>query len=131
MRYTRWSKGVLRSAGFAQVQAVNGGEVQMELETCEAYHPDARRGHARVVHADWHKKHADGEENEQAFEIQTLDRRGRLPAGRRPDCRSDVPKTMIGSTGARLPRQLGSGGCVKKRFHVLVNGYAPPRAHTL
>ncbi len=69
-----------------QVQTVNGGEVQKELETCEAYHSDERRGHAKVVQVDWHNKHADGEENEQAFEIQTLDRRGRLLAGCRPDC---------------------------------------------
>ena len=69
MRYPQWSKSFFSSVGFAQVQAVNGGEVQKELETCEAYHSAERRGHARVVHVDWHKKHADGEENEQAFEI--------------------------------------------------------------
>ena len=101
MRYLQWSKSFFSGVGFAQVQAVNGGEVQKELETCEAYHSDERRGHAKVVHVDWHKKHADGEENEQAFEIQTLDRRGRLLAGRRPDCWSDVPKACIGGTGGR------------------------------
>jgi hypothetical protein len=56
MRYPQWSKSFFSSVGFAQVQAVNGGEVQKELETCEAYHSDERRGHATVVHVDWHKK---------------------------------------------------------------------------
>jgi hypothetical protein len=60
MRGPQWLKRFFSSVGFAQVQAVNGGEVLKELETCEAYHSDEQRGHAKVVHVDWHKKHADG-----------------------------------------------------------------------
>src|ERR1700730_11165506 len=56
MRYPRWSKSVFSSVGFAQVQAVNGGEVQKEQETCEAHHSDERRGHAEGVRVDWHKR---------------------------------------------------------------------------
>jgi len=40
-------KASISSVGFAQVQVVNGGEVRKELETCEAYHSDERRGHCQ------------------------------------------------------------------------------------
>jgi hypothetical protein len=64
MRYPQRSKSFFSSVGLAQVQAVDGGEFQKELATYEAYYSDERRDHAKVVHADWHQKHADGEENE-------------------------------------------------------------------
>src|SRR3984893_2920635 len=55
MQYPQGPKSAFRSVGFAPVQAVNGGEVQKELEKCEAYHSDERRGHAKVVGVDWHQ----------------------------------------------------------------------------
>src|SRR3984893_17607559 len=55
MQYPQGPKSAFRSVGFAQVHAVNGGEVQKEQKTCEANHSDERRGHAKVVHVDWHK----------------------------------------------------------------------------
>jgi hypothetical protein len=33
MRYPQWSTSVFSSVGFAQVQAVNGGEVRKEPKT--------------------------------------------------------------------------------------------------
>ena len=44
MRYPQWSNSFVGGVGFAQVQAVNGVEVQKELETFEAYYSDERRG---------------------------------------------------------------------------------------
>jgi hypothetical protein len=39
MRYPQWSKSVFSSVGFAQVQGVNGGEVQKELENARRIIP--------------------------------------------------------------------------------------------
>ena len=52
MQYPRGREAYFSSVGLAQVQAASGGEVQKELEACEAYYSDERRGHVKVVHAD-------------------------------------------------------------------------------
>ena len=52
---------------------------------------------------DGHKEHADGEEDEHAFEIQTLDRRSVLLARHRPDYWSDIPKHVSGAQPGAPP----------------------------